>query len=77
MKLKWTARHENTDSPYTADHRFRWACDEFSLEITKEGDGKYWLRHNKKPLGFGPRLKDAKEAAERYADKRLRIDPEF
>lgn len=69
--LKWVKHVGNAPLPYDADRRHWWTCDEFSLEITKEGDGKYWLRCEKKPLGMGPRLKDAKAAAQRFVESTL------
>jgi hypothetical protein len=69
--MTWIKHVENEDSPYPEDRRHWWTCDEFELEITKEGDGNYWLRHQKKPLGMGPRLKDAKEAARRFVEEKL------
>lgn len=66
--IVWTRYVENADSPYPEDKQYSWTCELLGLEITKEGDGKYWLRHKGKPLGFGPRLKDAKAEAERFIE---------
>ena len=68
-KLTWAKHIENADSPYPEDRRVWYTCAEFGLEITKERDNNYWLRHTKKPLGMGPRLRDAKAAAERFVDE--------
>lgn len=63
--MKWGKTVLNADSPYPRDRRVKYVCGDY--EITKEGDGRYWLRHQKKPIGFGPRLRDAKEAAGRHS----------
>lgn len=52
------------DSPYPEDRRPKYVSGEY--EITKEGDGNYWLRHSGTPLGFGKTLSRAKEAAEQH-----------
>lgn len=62
-RLVWTRFTSNASSPYPEDRRTRYTCMLFGFEITKEGDGKYWLRHNGNPVGLGPRLADAKRAA--------------
>lgn len=59
MPLLWK-RHEHPD-PYL--DRPRYTCDEYEFEITKEGDGNWWLRLSGNPVGFGPRLSDAKRRA--------------
>lgn len=62
--MEWQKITLNADSPYREDRRVKYLHDDY--EITKECDGNYWLRYQKKPLGFGPRLRDAKAAAERH-----------
>lgn len=74
--LIWTRHVTNDDSPYPEDRRYSWTCAEFELSITKEGDGKYWLRHRGNPLGMGPRLMDAKIAGQRFVDGKLGVPPE-
>lgn len=68
MTLEWTRTVENHDSPYPEDRRIMYSCKQFALRIEREGDGWYWLRYAGKPLGRGPRLKDAKMAAAKYAE---------
>lgn len=63
--MKWGKITSNADSPYPEDRRVKYVCGEY--EITREGDGRYWLRHRGKPIGMGPRLRDAKEAARQHA----------
>lgn len=65
--MEWERHVENADSPYADDRRVWYTCGRY--EITKEADGNYWLRYDKKPLGMGPRLKDAKWAAGEHAAK--------
>lgn len=65
--MEWTRTVSNADSPYPEDRRVRY--DSGDYEITKEGDGKYWLRYKKNPLGLGPRLSEAKKAAESHASR--------
>lgn len=65
--MTWTREVENADSPYPEDRRVRYVSGDY--EITKEGDGNYWLRFRKDPLGMGPRLMDAKIAAVRHSQK--------
>jgi hypothetical protein len=62
--MEWERHTAGADSPYPEDRRVKYVSGEY--EITKEGDGCYWLRHEKKPLGKGPRLRDAMAAAERH-----------
>lgn len=65
--MEWEKIMTNADSPYPEDRRVKYVSGEY--EITREGDGRYWLRFQKNPLGFGPRLRDAKEAAARHFAK--------
>lgn len=62
--MEWERLTTNADSPYPEDRRLKYVSGEY--EITKERDGCYWLRHRKKPLGMGRRLRDATAAAERH-----------
>lgn len=62
--LNWQRIVTNHDSPYAEDRRIKYVSTEY--EITKEGDGRYWLRHQGKPIGMSKRLRDAKEAARRH-----------
>ncbi len=69
--MKWTKQTENADSLYIEDRRTRYISGPY--EITKEGDGMFWLRFNGNPLGMGPLLHyaklDAKEHQGREAAK--------
>lgn len=64
--MQWRKVTANADSPYPEDRRVRHVSGDY--EITREADGNYWLRFRKQPLGMGPRLRDAKEAAARHKE---------
>ncbi len=64
--MVWSDETENADSPYPEDLRPKYTSGDY--EITKEGDGRWWLRYKKKPIGSGPRLRDAKITAQIHAE---------
>lgn len=72
--MDWQKHVENDDSPYPEDRRARYDSGEY--EITKERDGLWWLRFQKRPLGMGSRLRDAKDAAERHASGQANGSPQ-
>ena len=64
--MEWEKVVTNGDSHYPEDRRVKYVSGEY--EITKEGDGNWWLRYQKKPLGLGRSLSHAKRAAAHHAE---------